>query len=240
MLAHVLSIGAFVAFSVHAAALLALMQGRGGKVNAAKLLKKTEALIRSGNRMQAVRELSSIEPRHPARQLLLFMLSLELPATTPRSASHVGYRGARETAGFDDEVARRVEAEEAGLRASLLSPSVTAIVSGPIAAVLCLAGFAQGVNVWRVSSLCGLTGGVVGSMIAVAVARDLYQGLAQVRPVILPLLRPMEGMNDDARKAVVEAREVLGWPSGGSSAPIAIALGFAALVWLGAAWMAPR
>ena len=240
MLAYVISIGAFIALTVHVIALLLLLHGRGTNVDTEKLVDTVRRLVRNGERCRAVDEVARIESRNPARQLLLFMLSLELPARASIKAPSAGYRDAPMVAVFDDAVRMRVDAEDDDLRGDLVTPSIGAIASGPVAAILCLFALVHGANFWRVSSMCGMTFGFIGTVTSISVVRGLYRGLNEARASISALTQPIEQMDEDAKNAASRARGELGLFSGLSAAPVATGVGFVLLVWIGAAFMASK
>jgi hypothetical protein len=237
MLAYLLSIGAFCAFIVHAVLLVGFMHGRQAK-DSGKLMGRVEGLFRAGDRYGAAQELTHLAPRTPAKQLLVFMLGLELPQSSSRGARATGYRSAPALTSFEDACRKQLDAEVRDILDSVRTASIAAMASGPVAALLCTAALIYGASLWRVSSMCGITFSVVGSIFATAMTRDCRRGLNDVRTRIEPLLIPMEQMNEDQRRAAANARDELSSMSAGSGAPIASTLAVVVVGWVATAWFA--
>lgn len=232
MLAYALSVAAFLAFIMHAVVLTSLMHGGATDGGLDTRVEEVEGLVRKRKRQRAVEVLGRLRPGTPVRQLLLFMLGLELQARTSRGSPGAGYREAPEVSSFEDVVRERIDAEQAELCRPHRSAAVWAVASGPVAALLCLAALVHGANFFRVSSMCGATGAVIGTVIAVSTIRSLYREISAARTRLAAHLRPIEQMDEEDRAAASEARSALTSIDPEADPPFATVVIGIAVVWV--------
>ena len=209
MLPVILTLVAGGALAAHAVLLWRLLWGRAANLRAREFADQIEKLVRAGNSTRAVKLCCALDARSPVGQLGLFMLSLELPAATRKSAA-TDYRGAPSVERFGDVVGdvigREVERLGRTVRPHVLVAAGCGFFAATTAGAALLAGVGGG---WRLAAMCVGAAAMIGVAIGLNGARRLQVGVGVLRDRLLPYLRPVEEMTDDQKDAAVAARDRL-------------------------------
>jgi hypothetical protein len=199
---------ACVPLAVMAAGLVLLLFRHN--LNATMLMQHVKKLIDAGNTERAIKLCLAADC--PATTLCFYLLGLEESGSVlVRSEHEGGYRdaGAKEVP-FADRVAALADRELRELqRSKLRRPGLAAVIGGLLGFLLGLAAWliAFPPTGWQPSWIDAVPlVGLLGALWGLQVWRRISAGLRHVVATLLPLLRPVEEMDEEARAAAARAR----------------------------------